>query len=105
MNKVKEMLEQLHDELRQNRQYSAADKLLPIIEEAKKDGWTPCSEGMPEEPEYGCGSYDGYIVQCSHIYEPFSAYWDGKVFSDECDKTLEGIIAWQPLPEPYKEQR
>lgn len=32
MNKVKEMLEELEKELRQNKQYSAADKLLPIIE-------------------------------------------------------------------------
>lgn len=32
MNKVKEMLEALEKELRQNKQYSAADKLLPIIE-------------------------------------------------------------------------
>lgn len=34
MNKVKEMLEELEKELRQNKQYSAADKLLPIIEYA-----------------------------------------------------------------------
>ena len=32
MNKVKEMLETLEKELRENKQYSAADKLLPIIE-------------------------------------------------------------------------
>lgn len=32
MNKAKEMLETLEKELRQNKQYSAADKLLPIIE-------------------------------------------------------------------------
>lgn len=32
MNKVKEMLEALEKELRENKQYRAADKLLPIIE-------------------------------------------------------------------------
>ena len=32
MNKAKEMLEALEKELRQNKQYSAADKLLTIIE-------------------------------------------------------------------------
>lgn len=37
MNKVKQMLENLEKELRANKQYSAADKLLPIIEEAKTD--------------------------------------------------------------------
>lgn len=38
MSKVKEMLEALEKDLRENKQYSAADKLLPIIEEAKKEG-------------------------------------------------------------------
>lgn len=32
MSKVKEMLQALEKELRENKQYSAADKLLPIIE-------------------------------------------------------------------------
>lgn len=36
MNKVKQMLEALEKDLREKRQYSAADKLLPIIEEAEK---------------------------------------------------------------------
>lgn len=44
MAKIKKMLEDLEKELRANKQYSAADKLLPIIEEAKK--MTP--DGFPQ---------------------------------------------------------
>lgn len=40
MDKIRQMLEDLEKELRQNKQYSAADKLLPIIEEAVKDKQT-----------------------------------------------------------------
>lgn len=36
MKKVQQMLETLEKELRNEKQYSSADKLLPIIEEAKK---------------------------------------------------------------------
>ena len=36
MNKVRKMLEDIEKEFRANKQYSAADKLLPVIEEAKK---------------------------------------------------------------------
>lgn len=36
MDKIRQMLEDLEKELRKDKQYSAADKLLPIIEEAKK---------------------------------------------------------------------
>lgn len=40
MDKIRQMLEDLEKELRANKQYSAADKLLPIIEEAVKDKQT-----------------------------------------------------------------
>ena len=36
MDKIRQMLEYLEKELRKDKQYSAADKLLPIIEEAGK---------------------------------------------------------------------
>lgn len=36
MNRVTEMLEDLHADLVKNKYHSTADKLLPIIEEAKK---------------------------------------------------------------------
>ena len=74
-----------------------------ICKQPTVDRWIPCSERQPKEPEYGCGSEDGYIVQSSYIHEPFSAYWDGKVWSDVDGSILDSIIAWQPLPEPYKE--
>ncbi|SCH18159.1 Uncharacterised protein [uncultured Coprococcus sp.] len=35
--------------------------------------------------------------------EPFIGYWDGREWTDEEVDILDEVIAWMPLPEPYKE--
>lgn len=61
--------------------------------------WIPCSERLPSKP---LGGEDGYVVQDMCVIEPFSAYWDGEKWTDDEDYVLDYIIAWMPLPEPYK---
>lgn len=104
MNKVKQMLEALEKELRNEKQYSAADKLLPIIEEAKKDGWIPCSEGLPpkpgENPLFEDAKVELYLVSEGAEFYPFRAFWNGKDFTDGFSKL--DVEVWMPLPEPYK---
>lgn len=94
MNKVKQMLESLEKELRNEKQYSSADKLLPIIEEAKKDGWIPCSERLPEE--------EGMYLITSNLFgslEVQYVFYSENVQMFVCNGTP---VAWMPLPEPYK---
>ena len=68
------------------------------------NGWIPCSDRLPEE-------YGEYIVWWTDItkskyyeiveYEPSNG-WIGDI-----PQAVEGkysVIAWQPLPEPYKER-
>lgn len=62
--------------------------------------WIPCSERLPEKPR--ANYYDGYIVQTRHVMQPFSAYWDGIEWTDDDDDAVDDVIAWMPLPEPYK---
>ena len=71
-------------------------------EQGKKDGmkWNPCSERFPEETgrflvcyKSGDISVAKYGYNTTHKYKCF---WAGYV-------RAENIIAWQPLPEPYKE--
>lgn len=62
--------------------------------------WIPCKDKMPPKPLIG---EDGYIVQEHNVEEPYSAYWNGEKWTDDEDNEIEGIIAWQPLPEAYKE--
>lgn len=64
------------------------------------DGWIPCNERLPKKPE--CGD-NGYIVQRKHVAEPFSAYWDGERWTNEDDDVINEVMAWMPLPEPYRE--
>lgn len=86
-------------------EYSIAmTRLCEIIEAQPKlsletktsDKWIPCSERLPEEN----GSY---IVTSMDYVDTFEAVFDaGEWFSiDYCDD-IKNVIAWMPLPEPYK---
>lgn len=101
MNKVKEMLEQLHAELRNDKNYSAADKLLPIIKEAGKNGWIPCSKRLPDYDEPVIISY------AANPFEKKSPQIVGTmVYRGWCEfHWREGCVtAWMPLPEPFDEK-
>ena len=76
--------------------------------------WIPCSERLPEKPVGVCYfDHDGkdvpgkeYIVMIEDAIEPTSLYWTGDVWFSPygIDKDTEyDVIAWMPLPEPYKE--
>lgn len=63
------------------------------------EDWISVEERLPEEPKY---IEDSYIVQQENVIDPFSAYWDGKEWTDTNDDPVKGVIAWRPLPKPYK---
>lgn len=63
------------------------------------NGWIPVEERLPKKPKY---LENSYIVQTNDIIDPFSAYWDGEMWTDVNDDPVKGVIAWQPLPEPYR---
>ena len=74
------------------------------VAEEYKDGWIPCSERLPEEPEEGLTDLDEcdeYIAMIENADIPTALnyagngewYRDGEFYK---------VIAWQPLPEPYE---
>lgn len=69
------------------------------MDEIENDGWIPVEEELPKKPKY---LENSYIVQTNDIIDPFSAYWDGEMWTDVNDDPVNGVIAWQPLPEQYK---
>lgn len=71
-----------------------------LIDAYERNRWIPCSEKLPPHPEM---ADDGYIVQQYNVIEPHSAYWNGEYWSDSVGDRIDGIIAWQPLPNRYKE--
>lgn len=61
--------------------------------------WIPCSERLPEKPVAG---EDCYLIQAQYVEQPFVAYWDGHNWTDECYEIAKHVIAWMPLPKPYR---
>ena len=78
----------------------SAEYLLTGNKKEEYGKWIPVSERLPKKPECGV---NGYIVQKKRVAQPFSAYWDGERWTNEDDDVIDGVMAWLPLPEPYRE--
>lgn len=76
----------------------------------QESGWIPCSERLPEEPEenslFEWKCLEVYLVTTKYgsnaqdkVY-PFRAFWNGINFTDGMN--ILDVIAWMPLPEPYR---
>ena len=84
-------------------------KYFEVVE--RESDWIPCSERIPEEPKEN-PVFDGkclevYLVTTKYgssdqdkVY-PFRAFWNGIDFTDGW--RILDVIAWMPLPEPYKQ--
>lgn len=79
-------------------------------EEEHNDGWIPCTERLPENDDDVLCWYEYRIMQGTHegemnqkfeigYYNKYFKRWGGEVSSGRDCK----VIAWRPLPEPYKE--
>lgn len=75
------------------------DIIRSHMDEAKNDGWIPCSERLPEE---------GIYVMCCFDDGSVDVLWqkwqedETLLFYADFDNQIRKAIAWQPLPEPYK---
>ena len=71
------------------------------------NGWIACSERLPEEP-FGCLVT---VIDCEPVTQtdfenilPYFVGYDGESWNDEDGNEIPfEVIAWQPLPEPFKE--
>lgn len=93
--------ENTNDDMSYKIPYFGLEIALNIVKELAeehKGGWIPCSERLP--------SYDGpFICTAKGIKESLEliySSWDNS-WMDEFYSEYE-VIAWQPLPDPYKEK-
>lgn len=72
------------------------------------NNWIACSERLPEEP-FGCLVT---VIDCEPVTQtdfenilPYFVGYDGESWNDEDGNEIPfEVIAWQPLPEPFKER-
>ena len=73
----------------------------------KMSKWIPISERLPEAP-YGClvTIWDTDFITMDEFENilPYFVGWDGEQWNDADGKQCPfEVIAWMPLPKPYKD--
>ena len=94
----------LHEKCSRRKWYQIGYK------DGKNDGWIPVEERMPTKEEFLKDDGRFILDDGNRRYQGLFDIYDGKfkfsrhisgihyeLFEDKC------VIAWQPLPEPYKE--
>lgn len=86
--------------------YIKLDTVLELIEsQPPADPWIPCSERLPNQEEYLKDDGRFIVTDGNRRYQGMFDIYDGKFKHDRFDCILEEdkcVIAWMPLPEPYK---
>ena len=103
---------------------NAIDKAEQIVQEVSEEfatdtnvgtnGWIPCSVRLPKEDgsylvqsvfEKEVHFYDQYYDSGREAFVTYRDYYDKNTlgFLDSEFVKYEDVVAWQPLPEPYKE--
>ena len=100
----------------------SVDNIRKMIDEYFKEKWIPCSERLPEEvgiyiihvitgndEDYvGTWLYErGEHLGSNQTYiDDKQGYWANPYNGDPVNEFLsQRVVAWQPLPEPYREDK
>ena len=99
--------------------FDDAKNIVQEVAEEYNGGWIPCSERLPEESGYYLVTYhdwsDGNFLPkyddtyVRRLHYQISEHFVGWNYPKNVDDRAENdchkeVIAWQPLPEPFKER-
>lgn len=73
-----------------------------LITTSTAQQWIPCSERLPERDEIVLVSYKttDNVHMCKYLDDGSENTWWS--YNDDCLEWNNVILAWMPLPEPYK---
>lgn len=115
MNVIEKILEEIEHEAMTNKEIGrkqcegmarAMNIIRSHMDEAENYGWISVDERLPEVPE---GLADEYCpefnvtIKGAERTTTLKYSWDGTWFDD--NGNVYNVIAWQPLPEPYKSKK
>ena len=102
LEKILEEIEQYRKNASDNGNFNASaayEKAMSIIRKHMNDGWIPV-EVKPTEDGFYVATMSGALVDQEEPFAGLAEFEDGE-WVDEDDV----IIAWRPLPEPYRPER
>ena len=70
----------------------------------QQDKWIPVGERLPEEDERGIISTKHEVVKEGAYTERYGYAMRKGFFTENCFEDLQGVTAWQPLPESYRKK-
>lgn len=83
-----------------------AIQIVNKVEQEHNNGWILYDKELPpypqENPVFDGKQLELYLVCTTYTDYPFRSFWNGKFFADGMSR-IEDVIAWMPLPQPYKE--
>lgn len=68
----------------------------------RRYNWIPVEERLPEEDERVMINTKNEVVKEGTYTERYGYTMRKGFFTENCFEDLQGVTAWQPLPEPYK---
>lgn len=76
------------------------NECLETIQMNKNNSWIPVEERLPESDGFYLATLDGEICGQEEAFTGLAEFEHGKWIDDE--EGYKCVLAWQPLPEPYK---
>lgn len=93
----------MNDHVTKSRIDGAIERITDIIRKHMNDGWISVDERLPEEDGFYIAAIDGEIAGQEESFVGLAEFEDDFWVDDDIDYKC--IIAWRPLPEPYRPER
>lgn len=74
-----------------------------ILSLPSAERWIPVTDGLPDDVQIGEEYPDVVFCTKEKTYTGFYEYYLGGRWWTDYDEVVDGVIAWMPLPKPYKE--